>query len=132
MVYLFQLKDFIRADLRGGSEGVVRNSEEGIVFVRLERSVDLDKVLRSNGKKLCGATIRVEGIPADKYEEAKNSKRPADRDRERERPANTDRSDRDRDRERDRSARPERTDRGSSRDTTRDMNDTRGRDRDRC
>lgn len=109
---------------------MIRNFEESSVSIRLEKSLDFEKVLRSSGRKMCGVPIRVEGIPVEKWEaESKNSSKRPDRERERER-ERPDRSERDRERERERLPRPEPAE--TNRDRDREVNDFRGRERDRC
>ena len=97
-----QIREFIRVDVQGGGEGVVRNYDKGLAFLKLESPTDFPRLMRQNGQKLRGNTIKIEGVSLEVWEnEYKANKRAQERekeqrDRERERDSRDHRGDRDR------------------------------------
>ncbi|ODM94574.1 RNA-binding protein 12, partial [Orchesella cincta] len=96
------IKEFIRVEVMGGSDGVVRLYDEGIAFLKLENPSEFPRVYRSNGRKLRGSAVSIEGITMEIWtQEYKLNKSRIERDIDREK------EERERERERD-SGRPSR------------------------
>ena len=90
---IFQIREFVRVEIQGGGEGVVRNYEKGLAYLKLDNPSEFPRALKQSGQKLRGGTVRVEGISLEtwdaEYKIAKREKekeRERDRERERERP----------------------------------------------
>jgi hypothetical protein len=95
----------------GGGDGIVRLYESDTAFVKLEKPSDYPRAYRSNGRKLRGSVVNMEGISIERWvNEYKLNKIRMDRDtdRERDRDRLRDKDDRGSDRER-----PERVSRPS-------------------
>ncbi|CAG7831853.1 unnamed protein product [Allacma fusca] len=96
-----EIREFIRVEVQGGGEGVVRNYDKGLAFLKLENPAEFPRLLRQNGLKLRGNLVKVEGISLDVWEsEYRLNKRQQEREKERDKEIRErDRGDRDRDRD---------------------------------
>lgn len=80
-----EIKEFIRVEVMGGSDGVVRLYEEGVAFLKLQNASEFPRVFRSNGRKLRGSAITIEGITMEIWtQEYKLNKSRIERDIDRE------------------------------------------------
>jgi len=103
-----QIKEFIRVEVMGGSDGVVRLYDDGVAYLKLENPTEFPRVYKSNGRKLRGSAVTIEGITMETWtQEYKLNKIRTERDIDRERE--------ERERERD-SGRPSTRDRDSRSD----------------
>jgi len=103
-----QIKEFIRVEVKDGSDGVVRLNDGGVAFLKLENPAEFPRAYKSNGRKLGGSAVTIEVITMKTWAQAyRQNKYKTEGDIERERE--------ERERERD-SGRPSTRDRDSRSD----------------